>query len=105
MVLDVIVAINEQDDYHKTRNYWKFLRTKLKKEYDELFSTTNRFKQQAPDGKQRLTDMLDGEGVISLAKAIPNVKARGFLDWFTYSDNTITDRAKRKLTNSFKATF
>ncbi|MCQ2233044.1 MAG: cell filamentation protein Fic, partial [Paludibacteraceae bacterium] len=37
-VLDVIAAINEQDDYTKTRNYWKFLKTKLKKENSELVS-------------------------------------------------------------------
>ena len=30
-VLDIITAINEQDDYQKTRNYWKYLKTKLKK--------------------------------------------------------------------------
>ena len=33
-VLDIIAAINEQDDYQKTRNYWKYLKTKLKKEKD-----------------------------------------------------------------------
>ena len=31
-VLDIIAAINEQDDYQKTRNYWKYLKTKLRKE-------------------------------------------------------------------------
>ena len=34
-VLDIIAAINEQDDYQKTRNYWKYLKTKLKKENNE----------------------------------------------------------------------
>ena len=57
-VLDIIAAINEQDDYQKTRNYWKYLKTKLKKEKNELVSATNRFKLQAPDGKQRLTDIM-----------------------------------------------
>ena len=78
-VLDIIAAINEQDDYQKTRNYWKYLKTKLKKEKNELVSTTNQFKLQAPDGKLRLTDMLDGEGVVLLAKAIPNSKLCRFL--------------------------
>ena len=97
-VLDIIAAINEQDDYQKTRNYWKYLKTKLKKENSEQVSATNQLKQQAPDGKLRLTDILDSEGVGLLAKAIPNVKAMGFLDWFAYSDNTI-----RKPTNSLRA--
>lgn len=42
-VLDIIAAINEQDDYQKTRNYWKYLKTKLKKEKNELVSATNQF--------------------------------------------------------------
>ena len=31
-VLDIIGVLNEQDDYSKNRNYWKYLKTKLKKE-------------------------------------------------------------------------
>ena len=102
-VLDIIAAINEQDDYQKTRNYWKYLKTKLKKENNELVSATNQLKLQVPDGKQRLTDMLDGEGVILLAKAIPNIKAMGFLDWFTYSDNTIDGQSKKKAYQLFES--
>ena len=30
-ILDVLSAINEQEDYAKTRNYWKYLKSKLKK--------------------------------------------------------------------------
>ena len=44
-VLDIIAAINEQDDYQKTRNYWKNLKTKLKRENNELISATNQFKK------------------------------------------------------------
>ena len=102
-VLDIIAAINEQDDYQTTRNYWKYLKTKLKKENNELVSVTNQLKLQSPDGKQRLTDMLDGEGVVLLAKAVPNVKAMGFLDWFTYSDNTIDGQSKKKAYQLFES--
>ena len=102
-VLDIIATINEQDDYQKTRNYWKYLKTKLKKENNELVSATNQLKLQAPDGKQRLTDMLDGEGVVLLAKAMPNLKAMGFLDWFTYSDNTIDGQSKKKAYQLFES--
>ena len=76
-VLDIIGAINGQDDYQKTRNYWKYLKTKLKNEGHELVSATNRLKLYAPDSKRRLTDTLDGAGVTLLAKAIPNAKAAG----------------------------
>ena len=47
-VLNIIAAINEQDDYQKARNYWKYLKTKLKKENNELVSVTNQLKLQAP---------------------------------------------------------
>lgn len=40
-VLDIVGAINEQDDYQKNRNYWKYLKTKLKKEQNEVVSATN----------------------------------------------------------------
>ena len=74
-VLDVIGAINEQDDYTKTRNYWKYLKTKLKNEGSELVSATHQLKLLAPDGKLRLTDTLDAQGVSCLAKSMPNQKA------------------------------
>lgn len=95
-VLDIIAAINGEDDNQKTRNYWKYLKTKLKKEGSELVSATNRLKLYAPDGKRRLTDTLDSEGVTLLAKAIPNAKATSFLDWFLYSDSTIDGQSKKK---------
>ena len=88
-VLDIIGVLNEQDDYSKNRNYWKYLKTKLKKENTELVSTTNQLKMQAKDGKMYKTDVLDNEGIMLLARNFPNNKAADFLDWFTYSDNTI----------------
>lgn len=50
-------VLNDQDDYTKNRNYWKYLKTKLKKEGNELVSVTNQLKLLAPDGKRRLTDI------------------------------------------------
>ncbi len=102
-MLDIIAAINEQDDYQKTRNYWKYLKTKLKKENNELVSDTNQLKLQAPDGKQRLTDTFDAEGVTLLAKHINNTKATNFLDWFLYSDNTIDGQSKKKAYQLFES--
>ena len=86
-VLDIIVAINEQDDYQKTRNYWKYLKTKLRKENSQLVSATNQLKLKASDGKSYKTDTFDAKGVTLLAKHINNTKATNFLDWFHYSYN------------------
>jgi len=95
-VLDIIGAINEQDDYQKNRNYWKYLKTKLQKEQNEVVSATNQLKLLAPDGKQRLTDVVDQAGVDLLARAVPNNKATAFLDWFTYTDNSIDGQSRKK---------
>ena len=95
-VLDIVGAINQQDDYEKNRNYWKYLKNKLKKEGSELVSVTNQFKLLAPDRKRRLTDVLDSEGVEMLAKTIRNQQAMVFLDWFKYSENSIDGRSKKK---------
>ena len=63
-VLDVVGVLNNQDDYTKNRNYWKYLKTKLKKEGNELVSATNQLKLQAQDGKRYKTDVLDTDGIL-----------------------------------------
>ena len=95
-VLDVIGAINEQDDYAKTRNYWKYLKNKLKQEGNEVVSATNQLKLLAPDGKRRLTDTLDIKCIEGLAKNIHNARAMEFLDWLTYSENTLDGKSRLK---------
>ena len=95
-VLDIVGVLNMQDDYQKNRNYWKYLKNKLKKENPQLVSAANQLKLTAADGKKYNTDVLDSEGVIMLAKNIPNTKVADFLDWFTYSDNSIDGKSKKK---------
>ena len=94
--VDIVAVLNEQSDYTKNRNYWKYLKNKLKKENPQLVSAANQLKLTAPDGKKRLTDCFDSAGVIELAKNFPNTKASKFLDWFLYSDNTIDGQSKKK---------
>jgi cell filamentation protein len=65
-VLDIIAVLTDQDDYAKTRNYWKYLKAKLKKENSQVVSATTQLKFLAPDGKRRLADMLDYQGIIDL---------------------------------------
>ena len=93
---DIVRAINDEDDYTKCRNYWKYLKGKMTKEGIQLVSVTNHFKFLAPDGKQRAADALDADCVQTLAKNYPNNRARKFLDWFIYSDNSIDGQSKKK---------
>ncbi len=95
-VQDVVGAINNQSDYKKNRNYWKYLKTKLRREENELVSATNQLKLRAADGKRYDTDVLDAEGIRLLAKYTNNQRAMDFLDWFTYSDNTIDGQSRKK---------
>ena len=95
-VLDIVGAINLQDDHEKNRNYWKYLKAKLKKENSEVVSDTTQLKLTAPDGKKRMTDVISQASVDKLAKAIRNQQAMDFLDWFTYSDNTIDGQSRKK---------
>ena len=95
-VLDIVGVLNDQDDYRKNRNYWKYLKTKLKSENSEVVSGTNQLKLLAPDGKYRLADVLDYDGVLLLAKSFPNARAMRFVEWFTNSDETIDGKSKSK---------
>lgn len=102
-VVDIVSILNEQPDYIKSHNYWRWLKRKLKSENNELVSTTHSFKFIAPDGKKRLADTLDSYGVIELAKNFPNTKSVKFLDWFLYSDNTIDGQSKKKAYTLFES--
>ena len=95
-VLDIVGVLNDQDDYQKNRNYWKYLKAKLKKEGNQLGSVTTQFKLTAPDGKKRLSNVMDYNQVIELAKNFPNTKSTKFIEWFTYSDETIDGKSKTK---------
>ena len=94
--IDIIRAINEEADYVKAGNYWRWLKKKLTADGVQLVSVTHDFKFEAPDGKKRAADALDNECVQILAKHYPNNKANEFLDWFTYSDNTIDGQSRKK---------
>lgn len=95
-VLDIVGVLNSQDDYEKNRNYWKYLKSKLKKEGNQLGSVTTQFKLTAPDGKKHLANVMDYNQVIELAKNFPNTRSANFIQWFTYSDETIDAKSKTK---------
>ena len=95
-VLDIVGAINQQDDHEKNRNYWKYLKAKLRKDQSEVVSDTTQLKLTATDGKKYNTDVISQTGVEELAKSIRNQQAMAFLDWFKYSENSIDGRSKKK---------
>jgi len=76
-VVDVIGALTN-NSYTKSRNYWKWLKNKLKEEGSELVSITNQLKMTAKDGKYRLTDTLNTKGILRLIESVPSPKAETF---------------------------
>ena len=94
--IDIVRAINDEPDYVKAGNYWRWLKRKLTDNGIQLVSTTHDFKFLAPDGKLRAADSLDTDCVQILAKHYPNNKANAFLDWFVYSDNSIDGKSREK---------
>jgi Protein involved in cell division len=95
-VLDIVGVLRDESNHEKNRNYWKYLKTKLKKENNELVSHTTQLKLTASDGKKYRTDCLDYDGIIELSKNFPSKKANRFIEWFTYSDETIDGKSKSK---------
>ena len=91
--VDVVAALSDSSD---ERNYWYVMKNRLKKSGDELLTDCKGLKLLAPDGKRRMTDCFDSNGIVTLAKKFPGTKAAAFLDWFLYSDNTIDGQSKKK---------
>ena len=101
----IVAVLTDQDDYAKTRNYWKYLKAKLKKENSEVVSATTQLKVLARDGKSVCTDMLDYTGIIALGKTFPGNKANRFIEWFTYSEESIDGKSKTKAYALFDSSF
>ncbi|MBQ3033303.1 MAG: Fic family protein [Deferribacterales bacterium] len=101
--IDVVRAINNENDYTKAGNYWRWLKKKLTDDDVQLVSITHDFKFYAPDGKKRAADALDSKCVETLAKHYPKNKANLFLDWFIYSHNTIDGQSRNKAYSLFES--
>lgn len=92
-IVDIVGAITESPN---PRKYWSVLKTRLKKAENELTTSCSQLKLTAADGKKYATDCLPQDKIEDLVKSIPNKNATDFLDWFTYSDNTIDGKSKKK---------
>lgn len=91
--IDNVAAITESPN---PRKYWSVMKTRMKKAGNELTTKCSQLKLTVADGKKSATDALDNKCVQILAKHYPNNKANAFLDWFTYSDNTIDGQSKKE---------
>ena len=91
-VVDVVSVLTD-NDYQKSRNYWKWLKGKLNEEESELVSKTNQLKMKSMDGKFYNTDVMDIEQILRLIQSIPSKKAEPFKLWLAQVGKERIDEA------------
>ena len=81
-VVDVVGVLSEQRDYDHARNYWKVLKSRIRKEGNELVTQCNQLKMVSPkDGKRYPTDVANTEVLLRIIQSIPSPKAEPFKLW------------------------
>ena len=92
-IVDIVAAITESP---RPRVYWGTVKNRQKTQYGELYSKCIQLKLTAVDGKRYATDCFAQEDIIEVVKTLPAKNTTAFLDWFTYSDNTIDGQSRKK---------
>lgn len=92
-IVDVIAILTASAN---PRKYWSVMKTRLKKEENQLTTKCSQLKLMSADGKKYATDCFSQDDIIEVIKLIPGKKSIQFLDWFTYSDNSIDGQSKMK---------
>lgn len=92
-IVDIVAAITESP---RPRVYWGTVKNRQKTQYGELYSKCIQLKLTALDGKRYATDCFAQEDIIEVVKTLPAKNTTAFLDWFTYSDNTIDGQSRKK---------
>ncbi len=77
-IVDIIGVLTESVN---PNNYWKVLKSRLKKEGSELVTNCNQLKMESSDGKFYKTDVADTEQLLRLIQSIPSPKAEPFKIW------------------------
>ena len=80
-VVDVVQVLIGSFDYQQARKYWKVLKGRLIKEGNEMVTNCYQLKLPAADGKKRLTDMADLQGIFRIIQSIPSKKAEPVKQW------------------------
>ena len=80
-IVDVVGALTEQDSARGASTYWAVLKKRLKEEGSELLTICKQLKMKASDGKMRLTDVADMQGIFRIIQSIPSPKAEPFKMW------------------------
>ena len=80
--ISVVDIAGTLSDSESPRKYWNWLKNKLQKEEGfEVSSITRQLKLKAQDGKYRLTDVVDIEGMFRIIESIPSKNAEPVKLW------------------------
>jgi hypothetical protein len=79
-VIDIIAELLSSD-HKKAKSYWSTLKERLKKEGNQTVTNCDQLKLLAPDGKHRLTDVVNTEQTLRLIQSIPSPKVEPFKIW------------------------
>ena len=77
-IIDIVGVLTESEN---PRKYWSVLKTRLKKEGNELATICSQLKMKATDGKMRSTDVADMQGIFRIIQSVPSPKAEPFKMW------------------------
>ena len=78
-VVDVIGSLTESNN---PRDYWYRVKKRMsEEEKSELSTICRQLKLKAPDGKMRLTDVADMQGIFRIIQSVPSPKAEPFKMW------------------------
>ena len=78
-IVDVIGSLTESNN---PRDYWYRVKKRMsEEEKSELSTSCRQLKLKAPDGKMRLTDVADMQGIFRIIQSVPSPKAEPFKMW------------------------
>ena len=77
-VVDIVGVVSESKD---KQSYWRKLKQRLRAEGNETVTNCHALKLKAQDGKYRLTDVVDIEGMFRIIESIPNKNAEPIKGW------------------------
>lgn len=77
-VVDVLHVLTDSTN---PQTYWRVLKKRLLDEGNETVTNCNQLKLPASDGKMRLTDVADLEGILRIVQSVPSKKAEPIKQW------------------------
>ena len=80
-VVDIVRILTDSDN---PQVYWRVMKKRLKDEGNETVTNCNALKLNAQDGKYRMTDVVDIEGMFRIIESIPSKNAEPIKQWLAH---------------------